>query len=141
MDAYGIDRPPTRSCELVYLPFYLVRYETESERRYVTYPPSIIGSIGILTRVKGILGAAKMESFLHPYSKAITTLLEQLVMLIQKDPVLEREISDAGMQASILRVTELRIGVNRGLRELKSEKWLSENDRQTLGKLLYIYSV
>jgi len=142
MDAYEISRPTRRnSYELIYLPFYLVRYETESKRRYVAYPPSIIGSIGILTKVKGILGGARMESFLQSYSKAITTLLEQLVMLVQKNPVLEREISNAAIQASILRVTELRVGVNRGLKTLKSKKWLSENDRQTLAKLLYTYSI
>jgi len=142
MDAYGISRRTRRSpCELLHLPFYLVCYETESKKRYVAYPPSIVGSISLLTKVKGILGAARMESFLQPYSKAITTLLDQLVSLIQKNPVLEKEISDAGIQASILRVTELRIGVNRGLKELKNEKWLSENERQTLGKLLYTYSI
>ncbi len=142
MDAYGISRQTQRSpCELVYLPFYLVCYETESKKRYVAYPPSIVGSIGILTKVKEILGTARMDSFLQPYSKAITTLLNQLVSLIAKDPVLEKEVSDAGIQASILRITELRIGVNRGLKELKNEKWLSENERQTLGKLLYTYSL
>jgi len=142
MDSYGISRLTQRSpCELVYLPFYLVCYETESKKRYVAYPPSIVGSIGILTKVKEILGAARMESFLQPYSKPITKLLNQLVTLIQKNPVLEKEISDAGIQASILQVTELRIGVNRGLKELKNEKWLSENERQTLGKLLYTYSL
>jgi len=141
MDAYGIRRPTRRRpCELVYFPFYLVRYETESKKRYVAYPPSIVGSIGIFTKVKEILGAARMESFLQPYSKAITALLNQFITLIQKNPVLEKEISDAGIQASILRVTKLRRGVNRGLRELRNEKWLSEHERQTLGKLLYAYS-
>jgi uncharacterized protein with PIN domain len=141
MDAYGISRPQKNACALVYLPLYLVRYETESKKRYAVYPPSIVGSIGILTKVKEVLGATRMGSFLQPYSKAITSLLNRLVPLIEKNPVLEKEISDAAIRASILRATELRLGVNRGLRELRGEKWLSESDRQTLSKLLYTYAL
>ncbi len=77
-----------------------------------------------------------MKSFLQPRSKAITALLNQLVILTEENPVFEKEISDAGIKASILRTAELRIGVKRGLKELRDEKWISENELQTFSKLL-----
>ena len=124
---------------LVYLPFYFVRYEMEAKKRYVVYPPSIVGGMGILTKMKGVLGAAKMKAFLQPRSKAITVLLNQLVTLIQKNPMFEKEVTDAGIQYSVLGIRELRIGVKRGLKELKDEKWISKNELQTFSKLIYIY--
>jgi len=128
---------PRRRSEyvLVYLPLYFVCYETELKKRYVAYPPSIVGSMGILTKLKGVFGATKMKSFLQPRSKAITALLNQLVILTEENPVFEKDISDAGIKANILRTPELRIGVKRGLKELRDEKWISESELQTLSKL------
>ena len=121
---------------LVYLPLYFVCYETELKKRYVVYPPSIVGSMGILTKLKGVFGATKMKSFLQPRSKAITELLNHLVILTEENPVFEKEISDAGIRANILRTTELRIGIKRGLKELRDEKWISESELQSFSELL-----
>lgn len=129
-----------RACTLVYLPFYLVRYEMDSKKRYAVYPPSVVGNMGILTRMKGAVGAARMRAFLRPRSRAITEFLNQLVPLIHKNPRLEREITDAGIQESILRGKKLRLGVKRGLKELKDEKWMSKNELQAFSKVLYIYA-
>jgi len=125
-----------REYALVHLPLYFVCYETELKKRYVVYPSSIVGSMGILTKLKGVFGVTKMKSFLQPRSKAITALLNQLVILTGENPVFEKEISDAGIKANILRTTELRIGIKRGLRELRDEKWISESDLETFSKLL-----
>jgi hypothetical protein len=121
---------------LVYLPLYIACYETEQKKRYVVHPPSVVGSMGILTKLKGVLGATKMKSFLQPRSKAITTFLNQLVTLIQENPVFEKEISDAGIEASILRTKESRELIKKGLEELKEEKWISESEIQTFSKPL-----
>jgi len=121
---------------LVCLPFYFACYETKTKKRYVVYPPSVVGSLGILTKLKGALGATKMKSFLQPRSKAITTLLNQLVTLTQENPVFEKEVNDAGVKADILGTTELRICVKKGLEELRDEKWISESELQTFSKLL-----
>jgi len=129
-----------KACPLVYLPFYFIRYEMESKKRYDIYPPSIVSGMGILTKLKGVLGATKMKYFLQPRSKAITEFLNQLVILIQKNPMVEKEVTEVGIQTSILRTKKLRIGVKRGLKELKKEKWISKNELQTLSKLLFIHT-
>ena len=135
LDRMGTPRRKTEYV-LVYLPLYFVCYETELKKRYVVYPPSIVGSMGILTKLKGVFGATKMKSFLQPRSKTITALLNQLVILTEENPVFEKDISDAGIKANILRTTELRIGVKRGLKELRDEKWISESELQTFSKLV-----
>jgi len=129
-----------RAHALVYMPFYLARYETEDKKRYVVYPPSIVGDMGILTKMKGTLGATKMKALLQPRSKAMTTFLNRLVTLIEKNPMLEKEVTEAGIQASVLQTKQLRIGVKKGLKELENEDWISENELQTFNKLLYIYA-
>jgi len=125
---------------LVHLPFYLARYEKEPKKRYVVYPPSIVGDMGILTKMKGALGATKMKAFLQPRSKTMTAFLNQLVTLIQKNSMFEKEVTEAGIQDSVLRIKELRMGVKRGLKKLENEKWISKNELQILSKLLYIYA-
>ncbi len=123
-------------CALVYVPFYFVCYETELKKRYVVYSPSIVGSMGLLTKLKGVFGATKMKSFLQPRSKAISELVNQLVILTEENPVFEKEIRDAGIKANILRTTQLRMGIKRGLKELRDEKWISESELQSFSVLL-----
>lgn len=129
-----------KAITLVYMPFYLVRYEMEARKRYAIYPPSIVGDMGIMTKMKGVLGAAKMKEFLQPRSKAITAFLDQFVTLIQTNPMFEKDVTDAGIQDSVLRIKTLRMGVKRGLKELENEEWMSQNELQTIAKLLYIYA-
>jgi len=129
-----------RAYALVYMPFYLARYETEDKKRYAVYPPSIVGDMGILTIMKGALGATKMKALLQPRSKAMTTFLNQLVTLIEKNLMLEKEVTEAGIQDSILRIKQLRMGVKKGLKELENENWISKNELQTFNKILYIYA-
>ena len=117
---------------LVYLPIYFVCYETEVGKRYVVYPPSTVGSMGIKTKLKGVFGAGKMKTFLQSRSQSIATLLDRLVDLTQENPVFEKEITEAGTKANILRTTELLVGIKKGLTELRDEGWISENEYQFL---------
>ena len=123
-----------RKYVLVYLPVYFVCYETEVGKRYVVYPPSWVGSMGIKTKLKGVFGAGKMKSFLQSRSQAIATLLDRLVDLTQENPVFEKEITEAGIKANILRTTELQVGIRKGLTELGDEGWISENEFQILNE-------
>jgi len=125
-----------RKYALVYLPVYFVCYETEVGKRYVVHPPSNVGSMGIKTKLKGVFGAGKMKSFLQSRSQAIATLLDRLVDLTQENPVFEKEITEAGIKANILRTTELQVGVKKGLTELRDEGWISENEFQILNELV-----
>jgi hypothetical protein len=121
-----------RKNALIYLSIYFICYETEVGERYVVFPPSYVGSMGIKTKLKGVFGAGKMKSFLQSRSPAIATLVDRLVDLTQANPVFEKEITEAGTKANVLRTKELQAAVKKGLTELQDEGWLSENEAQTL---------
>jgi len=123
-----------RKQAIVYLPVYFVCYERETEKRYVVYPPSHVGSMGIKTKLKGVFGSGKMKSFLQSRSEAIATLLDQLVYLTKENPVFEKEITNAGNKADILQETDSQAGIQKGITELKNEGWISENEAQELSQ-------
>jgi hypothetical protein len=129
-----------RSRELVCLPFYLARYEKSDMKRYVVYPPALVEDMGILTKMKGALGAAKLKSLLQCRSRAITVFLNQLLTFIKKNPALEKDVTEAGIQASILLRKRLRVGIKKGLIELEKQNWLSKSELQAFSKILYIYT-
>ncbi len=120
----------------VYPPFYIACYQRGTEKRYVVHPPSFAGGMGVLTKFKGVFGAAKIKSLLQHRSKAITNLLNQLIILIKQNPVFEKEIGDASTKANILRTKESRKRIKRGLEELKDEGWISESELQAFGGTL-----
>jgi len=123
-----------RKNTLVYITIYFVCYETDEEKRYVVYPPSCVGSMGIKTKLKGVFGAGKMKAFLQCRSQAMTTLLDRLVDLTKENPVFEKEITEAGIKANILLTTELKEAIKKGLTELKDEGWISETEFQILNE-------
>ena len=120
---------------LAYLSFYFVCYETDTEKRYVVYPPSYVGSMGIKTKLKGVFGSGKMKCFLQPRSHVIEALLDRLVDLTQENPVFENEITEAEIKANILGTPELKQRVKKGLTELRDDKWISNSEYQYLSTL------
>jgi hypothetical protein len=114
------------------VPLYLVCFQAETARRYVVYPPSIAGTMGVLTKFKGILGASRVKSLFQQRSKAVANILNQLVTVIERDPVFKRDLHDAAAKANILQNEETREKIKEGLAELRKEEWISENEFQTL---------
>ena len=130
----------TRSLRLVYMPFYLARLEKKDKKRYAIYPPSIVGGLGVLTKMKGALGAAKVKALLQPRSEAMATFVNHLPMLFEKKPMLEKYVTEVGIQKSILLKKQLRTSVTKGLEELENENWISKSEHQTFSKILYMYA-
>jgi hypothetical protein len=122
---------------IAYVPFYLACFQADEEkRRYVVYPPSVAGTVGVLTKLKGVLGISKVKSLFQPRSKEIANILDQVVTVIERDPVFKRDLQDVGVKANILQSEENREMVKRGLEELRREEWISENEFQTLSQSL-----
>jgi hypothetical protein len=135
LDQVGLQKR-RRTYALTYIPFYLACYQTRSKRRYITYPPSTAGSMGILTKFKGVFGVAKTKSLLQFRSKPVTNLINQTVVLLEKNPVFEKEIHDAGIESNILRTKESKRRLKKGLEELKDEEWISESEFEVFTKPL-----
>jgi hypothetical protein len=128
------------SYRLVYIPFYLLRYEKRERKRYDLYPPSIAGDIGLLTKMKGSIGAAKVKAMLQPRSEAISKFFNQIPALLEKKPMLEKSLTEEGIRNSILLQNSMRTSVRKGLEELKDRNWISKNELQKISKILYMYS-
>jgi len=135
LDKIGI-HDNRRKSALAYVPLYLVCFQADAARRYVVYPPSIAGTLGVLTKFKGIFGVSKIKSLFQQRSKAVANILNQLVTVVERDPVFKRDLHEAGVEANILQRKESLDMVGRGLEELKREEWISENEFQTFSSLL-----
>ena len=90
--------------------------------------------------MKGALGALKVKTLVQPRSKAVTTFLNQLLVLLEKKPMLEKDVTEAGIQRSILLRKQLRADLTKGLKELENENWISKNELQAFNKILYMYA-
>jgi len=113
---------------LVYIPFYLICYQSQSKRRYVSFSPSIANSISFLAKLKGALGKAKVKQLLTPRFKTITTFLNKFPAFIEQDAVFEREINEAGEKADMLKTNVIREQIGNGFKSLKEEGWFSEKE-------------
>jgi hypothetical protein len=125
-----------RKTVLAYVPLYLACFQADATRRYVVYAPSVAGTIGVLTKFKSMFGASRVKSLFQQRSQAETIILNQLVTLIERDPVFKRDLHDAAAQVSITRSKETREKIQQGLAELRREEWISENELQTLNASL-----
>jgi len=119
---------------LFHMPFYLVCYQSESKRRYVSFPPSVANSVSISAKLKGALGKAKVKQLLVPRFKTITSLLNKFPALIERDTFFEREINEAGEKANMLKTNSMREQVGNGLKLLKEEGWLSEKEYEAFAE-------
>lgn len=123
---------------LAYAPFYLACFRAEARRKYVVYPPSVAGSMKATTKLKGMLGMSKLGSLFQPRSRALTNVLNQVIVLADRDPVFEKDLYDAGMQASILKSAESRERILKGITALRNEEWISVSEVQALEARLKI---
>jgi len=122
--------------KLIYMPFYLVCYKSESRRRYVHFSPSIVNSISFSVKFKGALGKAKIRQLLQPRSKTIVSLLNKFPLLMEQNVVFNREINEACAKTDILRTKNLRDSIRNGLEKIREEGWFSEKEYESFSQML-----
>jgi DNA repair exonuclease SbcCD ATPase subunit len=121
---------------LIYIPLYFVCYQAEMKKRYVVFPPMVANSIGFSAKIRSALGKAKVKQLLAPRFKAVTSLLEKLPMLIEKDAAFAREVHEIGERADMLKASSTRKSIIKGLEKLREEGWLSEKEHEALSQKL-----
>lgn len=129
-------RQKRRKWVLIYMPFYLVCYQSESKKRYVHFPPSVVNSVGFSVKLKGALGKVKIRQLLVPRFKTIVSLLNKFPLLIEQSVVFEREINEAGAKVNILKTKFMRELIRNGLEQLKEEGWFSEKEYEAFNQKL-----
>lgn len=115
-------------CILYYVPFYVICFQSESKKRYITLPPSVVSTVGVFTVLKGALGMAKIRSLLVPRFKTITAFMDSIQALTEQNAVFEAEIDELGAKNNMLASVEVRENIKKGLEFLKNEGWLSDKE-------------
>lgn len=121
---------------LVYMPFYLIGFQSGSRKRYVHFPPSTVNSVKLLVKLKGALGVARVKQLFTPRSEALATFLNRFPSMLEDNAAFERETSEAAATASLLKVENAAKTIRNGLEELKKEGWLSEKEHEMLSRAL-----
>lgn len=125
-----------RKYRLIYMPFYLACYQSESRKRYVHFPPSIVNSVSFSVKFKGALGKAKIKQLLQPRSKSITSLLNKFPLLMEQNVLFNREMNEACAKVNIIQTKNSRESIKIWLDRLKEEGWLSEKEFESLTQVL-----
>jgi hypothetical protein len=113
---------------LVYMPFYVISYHKETKDRYLIVPPSSMSAIDISTKLKAVLGRARIKSFLAPRFKELTSMAENIQMQSQKNSIFAAELKQVGAINNILVMDWIHDEVDKGLTCLKNQGWLNDKE-------------
>ncbi|MCW3999094.1 MAG: hypothetical protein NWE93_02515 [Candidatus Bathyarchaeota archaeon] len=128
----GIHDPQSKSPTLFYVPFYLVCYEMDSARRYVCISPSTFSEANLSSKLKAALGRSKIKDILTPRYPAIATLISKVEKLPYQDSLFEGTLWSLGEKNNLLKNKEFQSEASEGLRILRGDNWLTEQEASEL---------
>lgn len=131
----GIPEKPENQ-ELVSMPFYLVSYKSDSEKRHIYFPPSIVKNVSFSVKIKGALGKPKINQLFQPRMEEIDTFLNSFLLLMGDNPVFTREVYENCCTVNLLQTEECRDSIESGLKKLKENDWLSEKEYENFHQAL-----
>jgi len=123
---------------LVYMPFYLVKYERETEVRYRIHPPIVAMDYkGVLRTFEKAIRSFSLESrinlLLHPRSKELSELLNSAFMgKIREDKAFEEKIFEIRRSANLFNSDDFKEVLSKGIRELGDEGWVNPKEASTI---------
>ena len=121
---------------LVHMPFYLIRQQSGSNRRYTFFAPSFVGNVGVSAKLRSAIGKMKVSRLLQPRSKSVVSLLNKFAVLLEEDVAFGSEINEACRKANLLDSENMRQSIATGLTKLKESGWLSEQERESFSQML-----
>jgi len=134
-DSLGVQQEKDK-LSLIYMPFYLIRYQSKQNMRYTFFAPSAVGSLGVGTKLKSAMGKVKISQLFEPRSKKIISILNKFAVLLDEDIAFCREINEACQKANLLDVENLKQSVKVGLDKLKEGEWLSAEEYKSFNQTI-----
>ena len=132
-DNLGIEEnSELRKSSLYYIPFYVICYKDESKKRYHIIPPSVVNTVCLTTKLKSALGKSKIKQVFSTRFQAITSLMDEMNILIQQNPMFQTELKEIGADFNLLGYKLIQDQIVNGLENLKNEGWLSEKEYEIL---------
>ena len=132
-----ISRKPEETT-LVYVPFYLVGYESKRKLRYHAYPPVVaMDHRGILTKIQTAFRKYSLESrmnlLLHSSSKALDKMFSStFISKMKKDKKLSMKLQIMGYSNNLLDLPESKEKLRRGLEKIQKEGWIKPEEKSKI---------
>ena len=132
-DGLGI-REEIPSSSLVQMPFYLLCYQSKSNKRFTYVAASIISEGGLSAKLRAI-GKKKITQMFQPRSQKITSILNSFIGLMDTNVAFSHDISEACSKANIVQSKEAVETIKSGLRKLNAEGWLSNTEFESFSQI------
>jgi len=122
---------------LIYVPFYLIQYETEKERRHLIRPPVIArGHGGLVMKIRkigSILKAGpKINALLKSRSKALEKMLISFEEKLKNDKGIQKAISQLRTSCNLLTSADIKEKMKKGMEELEVEGWIKPEEKEAI---------
>ena len=130
----GIRQEQTGSL-LLYMPFYLICYQSGPNKRCTFLAPSFASSSGISVRLRS-LGKTRITQLFQPRSQKIISVLNRFLLLLEENIAFSHEISEAGSKANLLESKDKVELIRKGLSQLRTDDWLSGTEFESFSQLL-----
>jgi hypothetical protein len=121
---------------LVYVPFYLICYQSNGFNRFVIVAPSVFRKIDFSAKFMGVFGVTKIRETLTPRFQAISAFIGNLQELLKSDCEFVNQLTVFSESHNLLLNPVFRRQAQDGLVQLKIEGWLSEKGQQNLARIL-----
>ena len=132
----GICDPQLKASNLIYVPFYVVCYESGLARRYLFISPSGLGYFDLSAKLKGAFGGSKISGLLVPRYLSVEALISKAQELTKTNSAFEGQLWSLGQKNNLLHNSGFRENARSGLSALRQQGWLSEQEASELGKQL-----
>ncbi|UCH31507.1 MAG: hypothetical protein JSV05_08445 [Candidatus Bathyarchaeota archaeon] len=116
---------------LVHIPFYLIQYKTDKEKRYCFSSPMFARSHkGLVMRIRKTF--KHCSSLLKPRSKALEKILASFIERLDNDKMMRRELDNLGNSQSLLATAGFKEKLRKGIKKLEAEGWIKAEEKKTL---------
>ncbi len=118
---------------LIYVPFYLIRYEAEKGKRYNLRPPVIAkGRKGLAMKLRSLVKRANINALMKPRSKALEKMLASFEKALQNDTMLQKNLNQLGTSHNLVASPGFKEKVKKGMEELEVEGWIKPEEKTTV---------
>ncbi len=130
----------TGEITLLCMPFYLVRYETEDNIKYVVFPPAVAMDFkGIIMKLQKTIHRFSLQSrirlLLRPKFSSLEKMLKtELLAKIRSNKSLEEVVCELGVSNDLLHLQDFEQILTKGIGELKNEGWITREEQEAIMK-------
>jgi hypothetical protein len=121
---------------LVYVPFYLICFQSIQNKRFLLISPSFFGSVDFSAKFKGVFGITKLKNLLNPRFQTMTLLIQKVQEPARQDAEFESQLLKSAQKQNLLKNDKFKKNALEGLVFLKNEGWLSDKEQQSLSRQL-----